>query len=121
MNLATFVTTAAVALHLLIELALIMRILLLPRRQPASRIAWIVVVAALPVAGILFYILFGEANIGRRRVARVREVIKGMPDFPAAAPGDEANLKANVPERYLHLFRVGQSISTFQKGAGYIF
>ena len=111
MSLATFGTTAAVALHLLIELALIIRILLLPGRQPASRIAWIVVVAALPVAGIIAYFLFGEANIGRRRVARVREVIEGLPDFPAAAPGDEANLEVNVPERYRHLFRVGQSIS----------
>ena len=118
MSLATFGTTAAVALHLLIELALIIRILLLPGRQPASRIAWIVVVAALPVAGIIAYFLFGEANIGRRRVARVREVIEGMPDFPAAAPGDEANLEVNVPERYRHLFRVGQSISRFEPVAG---
>ena len=74
------------SLLLLIELALIIRILLLPRRQPASRIAWIVVVAALPVGGILAYLLFGEANIGRRRVARVREVIKEMPDFPEPHP-----------------------------------
>jgi cardiolipin synthase len=118
MSLATIGTTAAVTLHLLIELALIIRILLLPRRQPASRIAWIVVIATLPVGGILAYLLFGEANIGRRRVARVREVIKGMPDFPAAVPGDEANLEANIPEQYLHLFRVGQSISAFNPIGG---
>jgi cardiolipin synthase len=118
MSMAVFDTTAAVALHLLIELALILRILLLPRRQPASRIAWIVVVATLPVVGILAYLFFGEANIGRRRVARVHKVIKEMPDFPAAAPGDEENLEANVPERYLHLFRVGQSINGFEPIGG---
>jgi len=118
MSLATIGTTAAVTLHLLIELALILRILLLPRRQPASRIAWIVVITTLPVGGILAYLLFGEANIGRRRVARVRKVVKEMPDFPAAVPGDEANLEANVPEQYLHLFRVGQSISTFNPIGG---
>jgi cardiolipin synthase len=109
---------AAVALHLLIELALIVRVLLRPHRQPASRIAWVVVIAALPVVGILAYLLFGEVNIGRRRVARLRKVIKGMPDFPAAAPGDEANLEANVPERYRHLFRVGRSISGFEPVGG---
>ena len=118
MSLATIGTTAAVTLHLLIELALIIRILLLPRRQPASRIAWIVVIATLPIGGILAYLLFGEANIGRRRIARVREVIREMPDFPAAVPGDEANLEANVPEQYLHLFRIGQSISTFNPIGG---
>jgi len=118
MSLATFGTAAAVMLLLLIELAFIIRILLLPRRQPASRIAWIVVIATLPIGGILAYLLFGETNIGRRRVARVHEVIKGLPDFPAAVPGDEANLEANVPEQYLHLFRVGQSINTFKPIGG---
>ena len=47
-----------VALHVLVELALIVRVLLRPHRQPASRIAWIVVIAVLPVFGILAYLLF---------------------------------------------------------------
>ncbi len=118
MSIAPYAAVAAVALHLLIELALIVRVLLRPHRQPASRIAWVVVIAALPVVGILAYLLFGEVNIGRRRVARLRKVIKGMPDFPAAAPGDEANLEANVPERYRRLFRVGRSISGFEPVGG---
>jgi hypothetical protein len=37
----------------------------------------------LPVVGIFAYILFGEVNIGRRRVARLRKVLEEMPDFPA--------------------------------------
>ena len=90
MSLAPYGTTIAVSLHILVELALIMRVLLRPHRQPASRVAWIVVIAALPVLGILAYLLFGEVNIGRRRVARLRQVIDAMPDFPAATPGAEA-------------------------------
>jgi len=101
----------AVALHVLVELALIVRVLLRPHRQPASRIAWIVVIAVLPVFGILAYLLFGEVNIGRRRVARLRQVIGAMPAFPPAVPGDESNLEARVPERYAHLFHMGRSIS----------
>jgi len=111
-------TAIGLALHILVELALIVRILLRPHRQPASRIAWVVVVVALPVVGILTYLLFGEVNIGRHRVARLRQVLEEMPDFPAAAPGDEANLAANVPERYAHLFRVGRSISGFEPVGG---
>ena len=40
------------ALHLLIQITLIVRVLLRPHREPASRIAWVVVIVAIPVAGI---------------------------------------------------------------------
>jgi cardiolipin synthase len=109
---------AALVVHLLVELALVVRVLLRPHRQPASRIAWVVVILALPVVGILAYLLFGEVNIGRRRAARLHEVLEEMSGFPAAAPGDEGNLEANVPERYAHLFQIGQSISGFEAIGG---
>ena len=101
--------TVALVIHILIELAVIVRVVLRPHREPASRIAWIVVVAALPVVGILTYLLFGEVNIGRRRIARMKKVIDSLP--PVA--GDESRLDADIPERYRHLFRVGHSISGF--------
>ncbi len=53
-------TTIALAVHAVIEAAVIIRVMLRPHREPASRIAWVAVVAALPVVGILAYILFGE-------------------------------------------------------------
>jgi cardiolipin synthase len=118
MSSAPYWAAAALVFHLLIELALIVRVLLRAHRQPASRIAWVVVIFALPVAGILAYLLFGEVNIGRRRVARLRKVLERMPDFPTAVPGDEANLEAKVPERYAQLFRVGRSISGFEPVGG---
>jgi len=118
MSFVPYGAAVALALHMLIELALIVRVLLRPHRQPASRIAWVVVITALPVVGILAYLLFGEVNIGRHRVERLREALEGMPDFPPAAPGDEANQEANIPERYAALFRVGRSISGFEPIAG---
>ena len=48
-----------------------------PHREPTSRIAWVAVVTALPVIGILAYILFGEVNIGRRRVDRMGKCLRG--------------------------------------------
>ena len=50
---------------LLIHLVVIARVILRPHRDPASRIAWIVVIIILPVIGILAYILLGETSIGR--------------------------------------------------------
>lgn len=108
----------ALAIHAIIELLVIIRVILRPHREPASRIAWIVVVATLPVVGILAYILFGEVNIGRRRIARMRQVIEKLPPLAAAINGDEEHLAAEVPERYEHLFRIGQSISGFAPVGG---
>jgi cardiolipin synthase len=44
------------ALHILIQIALVVRALLRPHRDPASRIAWVVVIVALPVLGIVTYV-----------------------------------------------------------------
>jgi cardiolipin synthase len=110
--------TIPIALHVLVELVLILRVLLRPHRNPASRVAWIAVIASLPVIGILGYLLFGEVNIGRHRAARLRKILSEMPDAPAAVPGDEANLTASIPDKYQPLFHLGQSISGFHPVGG---
>jgi cardiolipin synthase len=97
----------------LIELAVIARVILRPHRDPSSRIAWAVVIAVLPMFGILGYLLFGETNIGRRRVARAREVLANVPPTARSLPEDEADLRPEFPERCEALFRLGQSINGF--------
>ena len=108
----------SVVLVALLELAVVVRVLLRPHRDPASRIAWVVVIAALPLAGMLAYLLFGEVNIGRRRVARMRAALERLPPLSGPAPGDEANFEAGVPERYRHLYQLGHSISGFEPVGG---
>lgn len=108
----------SVAIHLLIELALIFRVILRPHRQPASRIAWIVVIVSIPVIGILAYLLFGETNIGRKRIARMRKVLDDLPPVSTAVNGDDSRLEPNIPPVYEHLFRVGTSISGFRPIGG---
>jgi cardiolipin synthase len=105
-------------LHVVIEVVLIIRVMLRPHREPASRIAWVAVITALPVFGIIAYLLFGEVNIGRKRVNRLRKVFEGMPELAACAAGDEANFTAEIPSRYEHLFRLGKSISGMQPVGG---
>jgi cardiolipin synthase A/B len=108
----------AIALITLLELAVIARILLRPHRDPASRIAWVVVVGVFPLLGMLAYLLLGEVNIGRRRVERLHAVLKGMPPIPCHAAGDAAAFAAAVPERHRHLFWLGHSISGFHPVGG---
>jgi cardiolipin synthase len=108
----------AVAFITLLELMVIVRILLRPNRDPASRIAWIVVVAALPLVGMFAYLILGEVNIGRGRVKRLHGVLKRMEQIQCHAAGDAADFAAAVPERYRHLFALGHSVSGFHPVGG---
>jgi cardiolipin synthase A/B len=111
-------SAALILLHMSAQAAVIVRVLLRPHRDPSSRIAWVVVIAALPVLGIVAYLLLGEVNIGRRRIGRMRTVLAQMPRVQDAPGADSPNLKPGVPERYEHLFRVGRSISGFEPIGG---
>jgi cardiolipin synthase len=103
---------------LLVHLGVIGRVILRPHREPASRVAWIVVMIVLPVIGILTYILFGETSIGRRRVRRLCAVLAAMPDLTKAPGMDSANLQPKIPETYAHLFRLGHSVNGFEPVGG---
>ena len=118
MSQTSFGGESFLVLHILIQMAIIVRVLLRPHRDPASRIAWVVVIIAVPVLGVLAYLLLGETNIGRRRVARMREVISGLPDVADAAGAEATYLQADVPERYAHLFNVGTTVNGFAPVGG---
>jgi len=118
MSQGSFTGAIFLTLHVLIMIALIARVLLRPHREPASRIAWVVVIIALPVLGMLAYILLGETNIGRHRVERKRAVLSRLPDVTDAPGADAGNLQVDVPQRYAHLFQVGQSVNGFDPIGG---
>src|SRR5881275_1865810 len=103
---------------LLVHLGVIARVILRPHREPASRVAWIVVMIVLPVIGILAYILLGETSIGRRRVSRLYAVLAVMPDLTKAPGMDSPNLQPKIPETYAHLFRLGHSVNGFEPVGG---
>jgi cardiolipin synthase len=107
-----------IAIHILIQAGLIARILLRQHRDPASRIAWIVVVLALPVVGIVAYLLLGETRIGARRAERLRRILEAMPKMSQTPGWDAPTLCAEVPELYRPLFNVGRSISGFEPVGG---
>ena len=118
MNTGSFVAIMSVTVHVLVQIAVIVRILLRPHRDPASRIAWIVVVLSLPAVGILAYILVGETNIGRSRIKRMRKILSLLPDVADVQGADAASLQVNVPPLNEHLFQAGQSINGFKPVGG---
>lgn len=102
------------AIHLTLQVIFIGRALLRPEREPAARMAWVLVILVAPVVGLVLYILFGEPNIGRRRVARLRAALARLPAFDTLATHEgEGEAASIVPARLAPLFRVGKSISGF--------
>ncbi|TWT35846.1 Cardiolipin synthase [Posidoniimonas corsicana] len=107
--------TIGVLVHGAIVLVLIVRVLLRPHREPASRVAWIAVIASVPVAGMIAYLLFGETSIGRRRIDELRRILRGMLPYDASRLEEFKNA---VPARRQSLFRVATSISGFEPVGG---
>jgi cardiolipin synthase len=106
------------ALVVLTHLAFITRAVIRPHREPAARLAWVVVILGLPVAGIVAYLLVGETSVGRRRAARLRAVRADLPDVAAAPGADAESLRPAVPDRYAPLFHVGRSVNGFEPVGG---
>ncbi len=102
----------------LIELLVIARAILRPHRDPALRIAWVIVIAVLPVLGIVVYVLLGETNIGRRRVERSKQMLARMPSLDVGSSSHTKHPEAEIPEPYDHLFRTAHSISGFPTVGG---
>ncbi|MXO66721.1 cardiolipin synthase [Altericroceibacterium endophyticum] len=90
----TFPWLIVVAIHF----AVIVRAILLDGRDSYSRAAWLLLLIALPVFGVILYILFGEPWISkgfRKRCRRIEEELR--PFAPAPVGGDDAaGLTANA-------------------------
>lgn len=118
MNTAGLGLVGVVA-HLAIELILIVRVMTRPHRDPASRVAWIAVIATLPFVGIAAYLLFGETSVGRRRIRRIRAIIQQMPPPAEINEQDrEKNGAAVISDRYQQLFQTGKSVNGFERIGG---
>lgn len=69
------------AIILVIELAVLARAILRPNREPAARLAWVVIIIVAPVVGALAYMLLGETRVRRRRLGLVIDA--SLPRPPA--------------------------------------
>ena len=79
----------------LTEIAILLRAILRPHRDPASRLAWVVVIVVLPIAGIIAYLLLGEIRISNARRQRGRDVDRGLPTPDADARSEKALAKSD--------------------------
>jgi cardiolipin synthase len=117
MSWAAFYLWLGIAVHVGLQVVFIARAILRPYREPASRLGWVLVILVAPFAGIGLYVLFGEATIGRKRIARLRSALARLPSFAEIGPHDGES-EARVAPHLAPLFRVGQTISGFPAVGG---
>ncbi|WP_278932137.1 phospholipase D-like domain-containing protein [Moraxella osloensis] len=91
----TLLWQLGVIAHFLIMLWLVVRVIQQQRRQSVA-IAWIAVLFALPVVGIIGYMLFGETNIGHQYRKRSLMVQKLLRDFANAHQIDFNQISENL-------------------------
>lgn len=118
MTTGGFLALLGTCLYGVIHFGFLARGILRERREPASRVAWVVVMLALPVVGIIAYILLGETSVGRRRRARMMSAQALLPSLATPQATLPASIEPEIPERYLQLFRAGQSTSGFPPVGG---
>ena len=91
----TLLWQLGVIAHFLIILWLVVRVIQQQRRQSVA-IAWIAVLFALPVVGIIGYMLFGEINIGHQYRKRSLMAQKLLRDFANAQQIDFNEISKNL-------------------------
>lgn len=67
-------TQLGTVLLTLAEIVVLIRAILRPHRDPASRLAWSVVIIIAPLVGLVAYLLVGEARLSNARRRRGREI-----------------------------------------------
>ncbi|MGN6154475.1 MAG: cardiolipin synthase [Sphingomicrobium sp.] len=100
------------AIVILIELAVLVRAILRPHREPASRLAWVIIIVVAPIVGTVAYLLLGETRVRRRRFG---QMIDSSLPRPAA---DEAVAASLAKSPYAAPFALARSINRIGPSGG---
>lgn len=79
-------TTLFFLAHTTLSLLIIARVLVRPRVEPSVRLAWIMVIEAIPLVGIAAYLLFGEVRMKQAEVQRMADVRGRLTDIRPQGP-----------------------------------
>ena len=96
---------ALIALHVAVVAGVGLRVVL-ARHAPGSAVAWILLTAVLPVAGVVAYALIGERPIGRRRADYARGFFARLPAAVDGLTGHERAEPESLPAPWDGLARL---------------
>ncbi|WP_370224554.1 cardiolipin synthase [Pararhodobacter marinus] len=95
------------SVHYLLQAGTTVRALTRPGRDPASRLAWVLVILSVPALGVALYLLLGEVSPGRRRALRLRDSRAAL---PVTAPGIG---RSDLPEQGRAAFARAEAVNRF--------
>ncbi|MDD5406298.1 MAG: cardiolipin synthase [Sulfurovaceae bacterium] len=109
--------TVIIVIHYIIVTYAVYRAMMRPHREPASRLAWVIVAIAIPIVGIILYFMFGETSIGFIRAKNMQKLKSEIFQNKFKATLD-VTITDTIPKKYHHIFRMGQSINGFMPTGG---
>lgn len=110
--------TYFLALHGLVVVIFTGRILLRDDLVPVSRLAWFIVLSALPYVGSALYFLFGEIDLGHRANKRHDEIFDEISKVGPTYLGHPETVEREIDPLYRPAFRYTSSINGFQTVPG---
>ncbi|MEO6432838.1 MAG: cardiolipin synthase [Sphingomicrobium sp.] len=96
------------------ELFTLLRAILRPNREPAARLAWVIVILFIPIIGIFLYFLLGETRLSERRRFRGKTIEDGLP----RPPGDREAMKRLGEGRHDAPFALARTINRLNPTGG---
>jgi cardiolipin synthase len=109
------------ALEFLIRLVLIVIVLIRPNARPATTVAWVLLLVAIPIVGLIAYLMFGEVRLGRRRARRHREIKSKIDSCKTLITSTTHRQHAEVPVRFESIAILAESVGDdLVRGGNYI-
>jgi cardiolipin synthase len=106
----TFSAIWPTALHVLVVAGVVLRVVL-TRHPPGSSFAWIVLVATLPLAGLVLYLLIGERPVGRLREKRMHAFLAELPRWSERLPAPDVAVPPRLPPGTQALVQLGHRVT----------
>ena len=106
------------AIHIIIVLFGVLRILSRDNLTPTTRLAWFMVIIVLPFIGIIVYLLFGEISLGHGTQQRHQQIFNKILTLKPQALGDISLVNDLVDEKYHPAFHYAASINEFGTTTG---
>ncbi len=107
-----------VILHVMMVAAFTIRILLRDDLSPPARLAWFIILNALPYFGSALYFVFGEVDLGNRANKRHREIFDQIGAKAAGFMGSDQDISRLIDPLYRPAFHYAGSINGFHPVAG---
>jgi cardiolipin synthase len=100
------------AIVVIAELAVLVRAILRPHREPAARLAWVIFILIAPVVGPIIYLLLGETRLGRRKVGH--EIDRHLPRPPV----DDASVRLLQSGDHYAPFALARTVNQLAPAGG---